>query len=81
MLSQDPGSGSFALNQTITLTVGKYVLPPCGPTPTPTPMHLGLGNGDDDHHPDGADDPDLPTAIADLPVIRTGATGRVTIGR
>jgi eukaryotic-like serine/threonine-protein kinase len=36
VLSMSPQSGSFPTSQQITLTVGKYVLPPC-PTPTTTP--------------------------------------------
>jgi beta-lactam-binding protein with PASTA domain/predicted Ser/Thr protein kinase len=44
VLSQDPASGSYPSSQTITLTVGKYTLPTCGPTtapPTPTGTPTG----------------------------------------
>ena len=36
VLSMSPQSGSFPTSQQITLTVGKYVLPPCPPTTPPT---------------------------------------------
>jgi eukaryotic-like serine/threonine-protein kinase len=35
VLSMSPQSGSFPTSQQITLTVGKYVLPPCPPTTPP----------------------------------------------
>jgi beta-lactam-binding protein with PASTA domain len=36
VLSMSPQSGSFPTSQQITLTVGKYVLPPCPPSTPPS---------------------------------------------
>ncbi len=44
VLAQDPGSGSFALTQAITLTVGKYQLPACPTTTPPAPPVSGASS-------------------------------------